>query len=96
MRPGSSRTVSLTPEMEELVRKKVVSGEYATEDEVIHDGLMALAARDTALEAWLEQEVVPTLDALDGDPSRVMPLDEARRRLHGRIDRLVDSNPKKR
>ncbi|CAN7323705.1 type II toxin-antitoxin system ParD family antitoxin [Rhizobium sp. LjRoot30] len=95
MRPRSSRVVSLTTDMEELVRQKVLSGEYADEDEVINDGLMALAARDAALETWLDEEVIPTLDALEANPSRVMPLDEARRRLHGRIDRLVESSSKK-
>lgn len=95
MRSRSSRVVSLTTDMEELVRQKVLSGEYADEDEVINDGLMALAARDAALETWLDEEVIPTLDALEANPSRVMPLDEARRRLHGRIDRLVESSSKK-
>lgn len=63
------------------VRAKVATGEYATESEVIRDGLRALLARDRAMEAWLRDQVVPAAHALAADPSSAVPLEEARNRV---------------
>jgi putative addiction module CopG family antidote len=67
--------------MAQMVKRKVSSGEYATESEVIRDGLRTLAARDAAVEKWLIAEVVPTLEAIKADPSRLLTADEAWRQL---------------
>jgi putative addiction module CopG family antidote len=56
--------------MAQMVKIKVSSGEYASESEVIRDGLRALQARDKAVEHWLRQEVVPAYDSMKADPSR--------------------------
>jgi putative addiction module CopG family antidote len=74
-------SVSLPDEMAEMVRTKVSSGEYATESEVIHDGLRALQARDQALEDWLRQEVAPAYDAIEADPSRGRSVENVRASL---------------
>jgi putative addiction module CopG family antidote len=73
--------VTLPIEMANLVKTKVAGGEYASESEVIRDGLRVLMARDRAVENWLAQEVVPTYDALKADPGRAIPLDQVRARL---------------
>ena len=39
--------------MAKTIRAKVASGEYASESEVIRDGLRALMARDRAMESWV-------------------------------------------
>jgi putative addiction module CopG family antidote len=67
--------------MAQMVKDKVSSGEYASESEVIRDGLRALANQEVAIERWLRDEVVPTIKALDADPSRAIPAEEARRRI---------------
>lgn len=90
MRTTQSLSITLPIEMAQMVKDKVASGEYASESEVIRDGLRTLLARDAAIEKWLVEEVVPTLEKIEKDPSRTMPLEEARRRLHARIDKLVD------
>ena len=89
MRPTQPLTITLPMEMAQMVKDKVASGQYATESEVIRDGLRSLAARDAAIEKWLVEEVVPTLDALDADPSRAIPADEAWRRIHAHMDARV-------
>ncbi|MBZ9743581.1 MULTISPECIES: type II toxin-antitoxin system ParD family antitoxin [unclassified Mesorhizobium] len=89
MRSTQPLTITLPLEMARMVKEKVSSGEYATESEVIRDGLRTLAARDAAVDRWLREEVAPTMDALHKDPSLVAPLEEVRKRLHGRIDALV-------
>ena len=70
MRSTRQFSVTLPNEMAEMVKIKVSSGEYASESEVIRDGLRALQARDRAVENWLRQEVAPAYDAMKADPSR--------------------------
>jgi putative addiction module CopG family antidote len=48
--------------MAQMVKDKVASGSYASESEVIRDGLRALQARDAAIERWLHEAVVPVFD----------------------------------
>jgi putative addiction module CopG family antidote len=81
MRSTRQLSVTLPNEMADLVREKVASGEYASESEVIRDGLRALQARDRAVEHWLRTEVVPAYDAIKADPARAIPIDEVRKTL---------------
>ena len=81
MRTTKQMSVTLPLEMADMVRARVESGEYASESEVIREGLRALAARDGAVEAWLRDEVVPAYDRLAADPSGVLTPDEAQARL---------------
>ncbi len=90
MRTTQSLSITLPIEMAEMVKAKVASGEYATESEVIRDGLRTLLARDVAIEKWLVEEVVPTLDKLEAHPERVLTLEEARSRLNARAAALFD------
>ena len=75
MRTTQQFSVTLPIEMANLVKTKVACGGYATESEVIRDGLRVLMARDRAVESWLAQEVAPAYDALKADPGRAIPLD---------------------
>lgn len=59
----------------------VSSGDYASESEVIRDGLRVLLARDRAVESWLRQEVVPAYDRMKADPSRGRTANEIRAAL---------------
>jgi len=67
--------------MADVVKTKVRSGEYASESEVIRDGLRALIARDRAVESWLNSQVGPAYNALKVDPSRAITADQVRARL---------------
>lgn len=81
MRTTQQLSVTLPTEMAQAVKDKVRSGEYASESEVIRDGLRALLARDRAVDTWLLQQVGPAYDALQADPSRAVTAEEARARL---------------
>ena len=81
MRNSQQMSITLPKEMAELVRSKVASGEYASESEVIRDGLRSLAARDRALESWLRNEVVPAAAALEADPDRALTPEQIREHL---------------
>ena len=67
--------------MADVVKIKVRSGEYASESEVIRDGLRALLARDRAVESWLHTQVGPAYDALKAEPSRAITAGQVRERL---------------
>ena len=85
MRTTQALTITLPLEMAQMVKAKVSSGEYATESEVIRDGLRTLAARDAAVEKWLRDEVVPTYDVMKAHPERALSAEEVRRRLGARM-----------
>jgi len=81
MRTTQQFSITLTHEMAELVRTKVESGEYASESEVIRDGLRALQAHERALDAWLRNDVAPAYDAMKADPSRAISAKKVRASL---------------
>jgi len=81
MRTTQQMSITLPNDMADLVKTKVRSGEYASESEVIRDGLRALMARDRAVESWLNNQVGPAYDALKVDPSRAVSVDQVRARL---------------
>lgn len=81
MRSTQQFSITLPNEMADAVKAKVAGGEYATESEVIRDGLRALLARDRAVESWLRTQVGPAYDALKADPSRAISADQVRARL---------------
>ncbi len=70
MRTTKQLSVTLPNEMAAEVEARVASGEYASESEVIRDGLRALKARDKAIEGWLRQDVVAAYDAMKAKPTR--------------------------
>jgi putative addiction module CopG family antidote len=74
-------SITLPNDMADVVKNKVRSGEYASESEVIRDGLRALMARDRAVENWLYNQAGPAYDALKADPSRAVSVDQVRARL---------------
>jgi putative addiction module CopG family antidote len=83
MRSTQQLSITLPTEMAEAIKSKVASGEYATESEVIRDGLRTLLARDRAVESWLHDQVGPAYDALKADPSKAVTAAVVRKRLAG-------------
>jgi antitoxin ParD1/3/4 len=81
MRTTQQFSITLPNEMADAVKSKVAAGEYATESEVIRDGLRALLARDRAVEIWLHEQVGPAYDALKADSTRAVSIDDVRASL---------------
>ena len=81
MRNTQPISVTLPHDMAAMVKAKVTSGEYASESEVIRDGLRTLIARDAALESWLHGEVAKSYDECAADPSIGIPAGEVMARL---------------
>lgn len=87
MRTTQQLSITLPKDMADAVKTKVRSGEYASESEVIRDGLRALMTRDRVVESWLRNQVGPAYDALKADPSTAVTADQVRARLvaeHGK------------
>lgn len=81
MRSTQQLSITLPNEMAQMVKAKVSSGEYATESEVVRQGLRALQAQERALENWLHTEVVAAYDELKANPASGIPIEEVRARL---------------
>jgi putative addiction module CopG family antidote len=89
MRSTQQFSITLPHEMAEAVRAKVAAGEYATESEVIRDGLRALLARDRAVERWLRKDVAAAVDKLQADPLRAVTVGAVKARLAAAHARLT-------
>ena len=87
MRTTQQMSITLPKDMAEVVKAKVRAGEYASESEVIRDGLRTLIARDRVVENWLHGAVGPAYDALKADPSRAVSAKQIRARLAAEHDK---------
>jgi antitoxin ParD1/3/4 len=81
VRTTQQMSITLPNDMADAVKTKVRTGEYASESEVIRDGLRALMARDRAVESWLHNQAGPAYDALKADPLRAVTADQVRASL---------------
>ena len=81
MRSTRQLSITLPNKMAAMVCARVESGEYASESEIIRDGLRALEVRDRAFEAWLRNDVAAAYDAMKADPSRARSADQVRASL---------------
>ena len=81
MRSTQQFSITLPNEMADAIKAKVAGGEYATESEVIREGMRALLAQDRAIEHWLRTEVAAAYDELETDPSKALTTDQVRASL---------------
>jgi len=86
MRSTQQMSITLPIEMAQLVKDKVASGSYASESEVIREGLRALLEREAAVERWLREEVAPAYDAHKANPDQASPLEDVVKRLDAFMD----------
>ena len=95
MRSTQQFSITLPNEMANAVRAKVAAGEYATESEVIRDGLRVLLARDRAVKDWLRKDVAAAYDKLKADPSRAVEVGAVKARLAAAHKRASAKAPAK-
>jgi antitoxin ParD1/3/4 len=93
MKTREALTITLPPDLAEIVESKVRSGEYASEAEVIQDGIRSLVAGSRALDEWIAGDVIPALDALVANASRVVSSVEAWREIMAHMDRAPVRDP---
>jgi antitoxin ParD1/3/4 len=73
--------VTLPNDMRRRCAPRWLQGEYASESELLREGLRALRDRERALERWLGTEVAAAYDELEADPSLAVPIEDVRARL---------------
>ena len=83
-------TVTLSADLVQLVKDKVASGAYESEDEVIREGLRALQAQEAAVEEWLRTEGVARYDAFHRDPNQGNAAAESFTRLRKHHDTTAE------
>jgi len=81
MRTTQQLSVTVPNRMATAIKVKVTTGEYASESEVIRDGLRASPARNRAVENWLQRVACPAYDALQIAPEDVRTIAQVRTRL---------------
>ena len=86
MRSTQQLSITLPNEMANVIKSKVAAGEYASESEVIRDGIRTLIARDRAVEAWLQDKVGPAYDKLKAEPARARSIGQVRASLASAFD----------
>ncbi|MDJ1370986.1 ribbon-helix-helix domain-containing protein [Gulosibacter molinativorax] len=81
MRTTKQLSITLPNEMAEQLKQRVATGAYASESEVIREGLRALFAQEDAVERWLRTEVVQSIEEMRADPSRAISSEDMRAHL---------------
>jgi len=81
--------VTLTPELEEMVRKKLASGRYTSASEVIREALQVLDAQDHLPDAKLDQLRRDIQEGLESGPAT--PWDPAEAKREGRKKRAEET-----
>ena len=79
--------VSLTPEMEELIRRKVESGLYNSAGEVVRDALQLLYDRDRLREIKIAELRKEIQKGLDSGPSKPVDFEAVKARGRERLAR---------
>jgi len=77
--------VSLTPELEKLVERKVKTGRYQTASEVIREALRALEERDQVAALRLRELRKEIQKGLKSGPATPLDMDEIKKETRRRI-----------
>lgn len=74
-------SITLPGDLADKVRHEVASGRYASESDVLSEGVRALIAREEPIESWLRHEVMSAYRALQSDPGQVLTVEQVRHAL---------------
>lgn len=92
MRTTKQLSITLPNNMADALKDRVASGAYASESEVIRDGLRALFSQEDAVERWLRTEVVAAYDELRADPSKAISSEDMRAHLTALHEQRTSEN----
>jgi antitoxin ParD1/3/4 len=73
--------ITLSEVAAEFVRDKISSGEYASENDVINEGLEALKAEADERKRWEHEVVVPAYERFTANPSSAIPFEKVMQNL---------------
>ena len=89
-RHAMAMNINLTPQLEEMVRQKVVSGLYTSASEVVREALRLMEGKDRLLAARLAQLRQDIQEGLDSGPA--VAWDVAELKAAGRAKRKAKSS----
>lgn len=79
--------VSLTPELEKLIRRKVATGRYASTSEVVREALRLLEQRDQGAANQLSELRTAWEEGIAGGPAGELDFGDLRRKAKARLKR---------
>lgn len=74
------------------IRSKVGRGDFASETELITEGVESLRQDDEEFETWLTEVVAKRYDANKADPHRAIPIEQVVKNLAERRRRRAESS----
>jgi antitoxin ParD1/3/4 len=83
-------SITLPTDMARMIREKVAQGTYASNSEVIRDGLRMLQEADALREqklAWMREKIEESRN----DPRPPVPAQEVFDRLEAKYQRMIDA-----
>ena len=74
-------TIGVPVDIADKLRAWVATGEFGSMEAVVLDRLIGIeepneAMEDSAVTAWLQQQVGPIFDRMKADPSRAIPIEQ--------------------
>jgi antitoxin ParD1/3/4 len=85
MADTEKRTFDLPADQAAFIDEQVARGAFASQNEVVSEGLRELQERKAEIERWLHEEVAPTYDEMEAHPERAISSEEwfdSVRKLH--------------
>lgn len=74
----------VSEEIAEFLDRKVASGGFADEGEVVRHALEEASEADAEMERWLREAVAPTIERMDREGTRGLTVEEVRAELDSR------------
>lgn len=87
MPTDQTRLFNLDDEQIAFIDAQVASGAYASETEVVREGLRALQERDAAFEHLPWDEIVAVYDEMKAHPERAIPMEQAFTEIEAHIEK---------
>jgi antitoxin ParD1/3/4 len=81
-------TIELPEDMIEIMHERIALGQFASESDMVRQGLIALDTQETEVEHWFHQQVAPAYDAYKTGMTRTSGISEAMLRLDAEMDRI--------
>lgn len=82
MSDTQAMTVKFSPEVRDFIRRRVESGEYASESDVVKEGIETLKWEVEQRERWEQEVLVPTYNRMVASPSSAISSEE----LHASLE----------
>ena len=84
--------ITLSDEKLAIVRQKVSDGEFASESDVVSEGIALIHENDLSFEQWVREVALPAYEKFEADPSTGMTVEQVRAQLAADLDHMKPEN----